>query len=205
VANPRVTVEDGIFTYDADAVVLDGAERDRLFARAVEADPGWGEYQAKTTRTIPVVALHLLDGTPNATAWGDGLVQIHAAFRRELALIRQELTAAGSRLGAQLRVNCLTVCEGLHFHHRMEDDQMFASLEEQQPELADALIQLRQEHASIQRLLEELQAVVSVDGQDTATVRAEVERLTTAVEAHLDHEEEHLVPVLNALAAHSAR
>lgn len=30
VANPRVTVEAGVFTYEADAVVLKGAERDRL-------------------------------------------------------------------------------------------------------------------------------------------------------------------------------
>lgn len=41
VANTRVTVEDGVFTYDAQAVVLGAAERDRAFARAVEADPGW--------------------------------------------------------------------------------------------------------------------------------------------------------------------
>lgn len=58
VANPRVTVEDGVFTYDAQAVVLDGTERDRIFARAAEADPGWADYQARTTRGIPVVALH---------------------------------------------------------------------------------------------------------------------------------------------------
>ncbi|EQD81355.1 cation-binding protein, partial [Saccharopolyspora erythraea D] len=49
VANPRVTVEDGVFTYEADAVVLEGPERDRVFARAVEFEPGWGEYQAGTT------------------------------------------------------------------------------------------------------------------------------------------------------------
>ncbi|WP_199714558.1 nitroreductase/quinone reductase family protein [Micromonospora radicis] len=53
VADPQVTVEDGTFTYPARAQVLTGAERDRLFARAVEADPGWAHYQAKTSRTIP--------------------------------------------------------------------------------------------------------------------------------------------------------
>ncbi|MFG1888915.1 nitroreductase family deazaflavin-dependent oxidoreductase [Micromonospora sp. NPDC049051] len=40
-ADPHVTVEDGVFTYQARAVVLTGAERDEIFARAVEADPGW--------------------------------------------------------------------------------------------------------------------------------------------------------------------
>jgi deazaflavin-dependent oxidoreductase (nitroreductase family) len=57
VANPRVKVEAGVFTYDAQAVVLEGAERDRIFARAVDADPGWADYQARTKRVIPVVAL----------------------------------------------------------------------------------------------------------------------------------------------------
>ncbi|WP_157429442.1 nitroreductase/quinone reductase family protein [Actinomadura oligospora] len=58
VAHPRVTVETGPFTLEADAVVLEGAERDEVWARAVASDPGWAEYQRKTTRTIPVIALH---------------------------------------------------------------------------------------------------------------------------------------------------
>jgi deazaflavin-dependent oxidoreductase (nitroreductase family) len=56
-ANPVVTVEDGATTYSARATVLTGAERDHAFARAVEGDPGWAEYQSKTTRILPVVAL----------------------------------------------------------------------------------------------------------------------------------------------------
>src|SRR5204862_7843986 len=57
VANPRVTVEVGQETYEAEASVLSGAERDRLFARQVAVMPNFGEYQQKTRRTIPVVAL----------------------------------------------------------------------------------------------------------------------------------------------------
>ncbi|MER5626340.1 nitroreductase family deazaflavin-dependent oxidoreductase [Streptosporangium sp. NPDC002544] len=65
-ADPRVTVEDGVFTYQAQAVVLEGEERDRLFARAVESDPGWADYQARTRRVIPVIALNPVDGGPPA-------------------------------------------------------------------------------------------------------------------------------------------
>ena len=57
VANPTVTVEVGTETYDAKAVVITGEERDRLYAKQVESTPIFGEYQQKTTRTIPVVAL----------------------------------------------------------------------------------------------------------------------------------------------------
>ena len=57
VANPDVTVEVGAEKYDAAATVLTGEERDRLFARQVQVAPAFGEYQTKTTRIIPVIAL----------------------------------------------------------------------------------------------------------------------------------------------------
>lgn len=124
VADPRVTVETGVFTYEARAVVLEGAERDEAFARAVEADPGWAEYQARADRVIPVVALEqVAAGPPNATSWGAALKLIHDAFRRELALIRKEIAQSGPGLGARLRVNCLTVCQGLHHHHTGEEEE----------------------------------------------------------------------------------
>ena len=57
VANPKVTLEVGTETFDATATVLRGEERDRLFARQAAQYPGFAEYQANTTRTIPVIAL----------------------------------------------------------------------------------------------------------------------------------------------------
>jgi deazaflavin-dependent oxidoreductase (nitroreductase family) len=53
VADPRVTVEDGVFVTEALAVVLEGAERDHALARAAEADPGWVEYQAAPPGPFP--------------------------------------------------------------------------------------------------------------------------------------------------------
>jgi len=199
VANPLVTVEDGVFTYEAQATVLAGAERERVFARAVEADPGWAEYQAKTTRVIPVVALRqVAGGPPNASSWGEALRGIHNAFRRELALIRKEIAASGPRLGAQLRVNCLTLCAGLHHHHTGEDAGMFASLAQHHPELAPTLELLSSEHQKIAALLEDLQKVISTEGADPVLVLADVERLTDELEAHLTYEEEQLIPILDA-------
>lgn len=57
VANPQVTVEVGEDSFEATAVVITGEERDQLYARQVEIMPGFAEYQAKTTRVIPVIAL----------------------------------------------------------------------------------------------------------------------------------------------------
>jgi deazaflavin-dependent oxidoreductase (nitroreductase family) len=202
VAHPRVTVEDGTFTYDALAAVLEGAERDRLFARAVEFEPGWGAHQTKTTRTIPVVALREIPGPPNvnAASMGMALKAIHDTFRSELALVRKEIAESGPSLGAQLRINCLTVCQGLHHHHAIEDGTMFPTLGERHPELATALAGLRAQHESIVRLLDDIQARLADDCPVEPTVLlADVERLTTELEAHLDYEEKHLIPVLDAI------
>ena len=57
IAHPTATVEVGNETYDVKAEVVTGPERDRLFNRQKQLYPGFAEYEAKTTRTIPVVAL----------------------------------------------------------------------------------------------------------------------------------------------------
>ncbi|WP_020574828.1 nitroreductase/quinone reductase family protein [Actinopolymorpha alba] len=199
VANPRVTVEVGAFTYEAQATVLEGAERDRVFARAVEADSGWADYQAKTRRVIPVVGLESVGGLrPNATSLGAALKLIHDAFRRELALIRKEFAESGPSLGAQLRVNCLTVCQGLHHHHTGEDGGWFPAIAERHPALAPTLDRLREEHQKIAALLDDLQKAISTEGADPLLVLPEVERLTDELERHLAYEEEQLIPILDA-------
>ncbi|MEO3889908.1 nitroreductase/quinone reductase family protein [Nonomuraea sp. B5E05] len=195
-ADPEVTVEDGVFTYPATAVVLEGEERDHMFARAVEADPGWGAYQDRAGRILPVVALVARDAGPPAGPLGDALKKVHDAFRRELALIRGEVAASGSRLGAQLRVNCLTLCQGLHVHHAREDGFMFPALGGRHPELAPALERLRAEHEVVQELLDRLRAVLADGDLAPQMLLAEVNRLTEELEAHLDYEEEQLMPLL---------
>jgi deazaflavin-dependent oxidoreductase (nitroreductase family) len=57
VAHPDVTVEVGTDTFAARATVVDGAERNKLFAIMAAMLPIYAEYQAQITRTIPVVAL----------------------------------------------------------------------------------------------------------------------------------------------------
>jgi deazaflavin-dependent oxidoreductase (nitroreductase family) len=60
-ANPDVTVEvgteAGLEKFAARATATAGAERDRLYAAQAERVPGFAEYQEKTERVIPVVAL----------------------------------------------------------------------------------------------------------------------------------------------------
>jgi deazaflavin-dependent oxidoreductase (nitroreductase family) len=62
VANPEVEVEFGTDTFTATATVLTGARRDEIFDRQKKIMPGFAEYEANTSRIIPVVALTRRDG-----------------------------------------------------------------------------------------------------------------------------------------------
>ena len=56
-AHPDVTVEVGTEKFEATASVVEGEERDRLYAKQASVNPAFAEYQQKTTRKIPVIAL----------------------------------------------------------------------------------------------------------------------------------------------------
>jgi deazaflavin-dependent oxidoreductase (nitroreductase family) len=59
-AHPDVTVEVGAKTYQARATILEGSERERIWAMIVQQYPFFTEHQSKTTRQIPIIALEQL-------------------------------------------------------------------------------------------------------------------------------------------------
>lgn len=56
-AHPEVTVEVGREKFTTTAKILSGDERAKAFKRAVEVYPDYAEYQTKTERELPVIAL----------------------------------------------------------------------------------------------------------------------------------------------------
>jgi deazaflavin-dependent oxidoreductase (nitroreductase family) len=56
-ANPNATVEVGNDTVEVEAVVTEGDERERLFSKQKQLMAQFADYEQKTTRQIPVVAL----------------------------------------------------------------------------------------------------------------------------------------------------
>jgi deazaflavin-dependent oxidoreductase (nitroreductase family) len=56
-ANPRITVEVGTQTFTVLAEELDGSARAGLWPKLVAEAPAVGEFQARTTRQIPVFML----------------------------------------------------------------------------------------------------------------------------------------------------
>ena len=57
VANPRTEVEIGTETVGVSARVAEGNERDRIWTRQKRDYPQFEEYEARTSRVIPVVVL----------------------------------------------------------------------------------------------------------------------------------------------------
>jgi deazaflavin-dependent oxidoreductase (nitroreductase family) len=57
VAHPEVEAEIGTQTHRLTARVAQGEERDRIWTRQKTDNPGFADYEQKTTRQIPVVIL----------------------------------------------------------------------------------------------------------------------------------------------------
>ena len=57
VAHPEVSIEVGADTIDVLATRVEESERDRIYGIQASRFPGFAEYQEKTDRVIPVIAL----------------------------------------------------------------------------------------------------------------------------------------------------
>ena len=75
---------------------------------------------------------------------------------------------------------------------------MFPFLADRHPEANPVLRRLGEEHEQIAALVAELRRTLA--DEDPAAARAEVERLTLDLEAHLAYEEQELIPLLDAPA-----
>jgi deazaflavin-dependent oxidoreductase (nitroreductase family) len=213
-ARPTVRVELGDEEFQSLAVPAEGRRRDDLFARVVAEAPGYAEYQDATDRVLPVVVLEIPDPdvtSPAITSLADKLVEVHTWLRAELLHVHAETEAhfaartahqgAGeppaAPLGLQIRQRCLAFCQALEFHHTAEDGHMFPTMEGYHPHLMDAFDRLRKEHlgiAAVQKALAALLADVAITEPDR--FRTELTRMTEELTAHLDYEEEQILPLL---------
>ncbi|MGV9411562.1 nitroreductase/quinone reductase family protein [Nocardia sp. NPDC003693] len=214
--NPMVTVELGSETFEALAAIPTPAERDRLFERVVDLEPGYADYQRKTTRVIPVVVLHRTtpgDGLARVRGLGDFIVESHDWLRTELTALRtavRALAAGGTDtpptpkppLAHQLRTHCLDFCGALRRHHTGESHGAFPMLAQRFPGLEPVLRELAADHDTVSRLQARIEHLVEtyVPGDtDPAALLTELDGLADRLEAHFDREERSLVAALNAL------
>ncbi|MEV0647135.1 nitroreductase/quinone reductase family protein [Phytomonospora sp. NPDC050363] len=214
--NPVVTVETGTETYQAIAAVPSVVEREPLWEQVLRQAPGYADYQAGTSRIIPVVVLHRIDDSPGADrvrGLGDFIVEGHDWLRAELADLRRQadalaeggeggLTGGTPDLGRRMRTHCLDFCAALKQHHTGEDRGGFPALAARFPDLAGPLERLGEEHkvvASIQERIAELVEGYTPGETDPAELREQLDVLATRLESHFDYEEWTIVDALNTL------
>lgn len=188
--NPLVLVETDSEEYEAMAALP--PDRDKLFAEVIEREPGFADYQARTTRILPVVELHRVD---TARRMGDWLVEMHDWLRGELKEVRAELDCGVPRA---VRLRCAGLCTALTRHHTGEARNIFPLLAERFPALAPTLAKLDEEHVVVARLQEEIERLVEEE-TDPDRLRAEFDRLQSALDSHFAYEERTLVTALNVL------
>lgn len=187
-AHPDVTVEVGTERYAAVAAPLRGAERDRWYARAA---PAYADYQRRTTRRIPVVALYRID-SERGRALATHLVRVHAE-------LRAQLTGAVASAGTGgLLTHCLTFCTALGEHHGSED-ATFPRLAAAVDGLGPVLDALRAEHRAVAATLTEVRALAADGDAEAAAERTAA--LGVALDDHFGREERELFPRLTALPA----
>ncbi|MDG4859671.1 nitroreductase/quinone reductase family protein [Streptomyces sp. T-3] len=134
----------------------------------------------------------------------DKILEIHAWLRAQLAHVHAETEAhfaspGGHRapLGLQIRQHCLAFCETLSHHHRGEDAGVFPAVAQHHPHLRETLDRLTEEHRTVARIKEELASLLSdFTTADPQRFRTELARMSKELTAHLDYEEEWLLPVL---------
>ncbi|MEV0321751.1 nitroreductase/quinone reductase family protein [Streptomyces sp. NPDC050658] len=215
-AHPAVTVEIGDDAFEAIAVPAEGARRDRLFRRCVDAAPGYLDYQERTTRILPVVALERSEPAPGEgpreiTSLADKILEIHTWLRHQLRYVRAESDAhfaaraahqgpgevPAPGLGLQIRQHCLAFCQTLEFHHGSEDGHVFPVVAHHHPHLKDAMERIQEEHRAVGRIQAELVSLLAdVGTADPDRFRAELARMSDELLAHLAYEEDVVLPLL---------
>ncbi|MCX4696123.1 nitroreductase/quinone reductase family protein [Streptomyces sp. NBC_01408] len=215
-AHPVVQVEVGTRTFEALAVPAEGARRDELFAHVVRVAPGYGDYQALTTRVLPVVVLERADpdgwaAPSEVSTLGDKLLEVHTWLRGQLRQVKAEVDAhfaaraahqgpgepPAPGLGLQIRQRCLAFCQALEFHHTSEDAHLFPGIARYHPHLTGTFDRLAEEHRTVARIQGELAALLAGIGiADPQRFRTELDQMSAELNAHLDYEEEAILPLL---------
>ncbi|WP_238412384.1 nitroreductase/quinone reductase family protein [Saccharothrix deserti] len=186
-ADPQVTIEirenGAIRKHAAQAVPLEGAERDHFYEVQSRLAPAFRAYAEATTRVIPVVALNVLRlDADRVKAIGVQLRRHHDALRAELRRLREDPTTR-----RDLRDHCLAFCDNMRMHH-LREEGAFTAFEDHDPALAPVFARLREEHHVVAGVITEIAGLAD----DPDRLRPELDRLAEELETHFAYEEAHI-------------
>lgn len=134
-----------------------------------------------------------------------GMYVMHDALRREL----RHLSALAARTDVDPR-EILRTAPGwelfkkvLHVHHGAEDDALWPDIREavgDKHDLLAVLDAMDAEHARIEPALDAVDAAIAATGPDDGALAAAVEQMSAGLRAHLEHEEDDGLPIVDAFA-----
>jgi hemerythrin-like domain-containing protein len=102
----------------------------------------------------------------------------------------------------QLKSFCDHYCQTVHLHHSIEDVRIFPAVLRVAPDLAPVVDRLTADHHRLGELLDALVAAVGAlpgSAQQRAAAQEAVRALAAHLAAHLDLEEQHIIPQLSRL------
>lgn len=134
---------------------------------------------------------------PEATVDFTLMYAAHDAFRRDL----QYLTAAveaGQAAAPAVRTSWATFKNQLHVHHTAEDTWLWPPLRKRvtRPDEAAVLDAMEAEHARIEPLLSQVDALIAASG--SAGMPETAAALAQTLAAHMRHEEDQALPLVEA-------
>ncbi|MFC4019253.1 hemerythrin domain-containing protein [Micromonospora sp. GCM10011542] len=118
---------------------------------------------------------------------------VHDVHRMATTLLADAAGRASADLSAVDELRTFLV-KNLHHHHETEDHILWPLIEQAAPGVSTPLAELSEEHETLDRVLDELEAA-PLDGAELATA---AQALRDIVHRHLEHEEPILFPALRA-------
>lgn len=127
-----------------------------------------------------------------AFAFSQQLRQIHHQLRGQLSGLRADL-GRPEPANAGLSSHCLAFCAALTEHHEGEDASVFTALLAVRPDLADAVLKLREDHTAIAAILASVRDLAgraaTTAAKDLPALRRELDGLAAIAESHFRYEE----------------
>lgn len=123
----------------------------------------------------------------------------HDALRRDVGRLAQA-AASGTATSPQVLAGWENFKTQLHVHHTVEDNDLWPRLYRAVADRPDELTLLKEmedEHAVLDPLLAQVDAALASDGGPQ--LDKQLHQLTTALQAHLRHEEDHALPLVQSV------
>jgi len=133
-------------------------------------------------------------------AWGQQMRSVHQRLRDALDIARESIENGGQpeSLADDLQLFCSGFCVALTGHHLHEDAQLFPRVLEAEPDLADTVSKLVQDHNMIAHLIQGLEHALH-SSEDEEILLRNLDGIEAVMETHFRFEERQLVGLLDRM------